>query len=1635
MKTGGNKMKILFVVIAIVMASLIVPLTPGQEVKANDKVQSGYASDQIFLKKIIFSTSAGEPEIPSHLRISSYPGWVSGVYIVQMKGPIKENWKVQLSKHCQILSYIPDNAYTVKATFSQMQEIANLPFVQWWGIYQPYYKIDNSVYDTPSQTLKILVFDNIYGVAMAIRKNGGIVKDVAPSMYGDGGTIIAEMNSKLAEKIAFLPDVRWIEKRSEMKISNSISAGVIQSGTSGNTPIWNHGLYGDDQIIGVSDTGIDWDHEAFRDPSHFPVQYSNPPGSLPPDLQHRKIVNYHVNANESDSDYSGHGTHVACTVAGNNSYVGGTNLNGIGIAPSAKLSFADIGNVSGYNDVLVLPPDLNTLFLWAYNDGARLHSNSWGSSSNNYTSESMQTDEFMWYHKDMLIFFAAGNSGSGPNTVGSPGTAKNIVTVGATSHYGTEIADFSSRGPTADGRLKPTICAPGRYIVSADSDGNLHSNNSGYITMSGTSMATPTAAGGAALVRQYFTEGWYPTGTKVSSNGFTPSAALIKAALINSGVPFAAFSVPNNDIGWGIINLDRVLYFNGDTERLRVVDFRDGLLTGDCVEYLYYVSNSSVPLKITLAWTDYPGEPLSSRAIVNDLDLIVVAPNGTQYLGNVFANGQSIPGGISDNTNVEECVYLNTPEVGLYRVRISAVNVPFGPQDFALVVTGGLSDTQGEIHMDKYWYSLEGMIKLRVIDLDASGLLTGVVNSTTEPNGETVILTELSSGCHIFEGSISISHTNSNGVLQISDGDRIVAKYIDQSAPHSPVFAYANVDGRPPVITNVSVEVIAGNYAEITWTTNEPTTSKVKYGVYSPTLTVYSSVLSFVHRIRLYGLELNTTYVFDLEGRDIVGNVGIDTNGGLHYKFTTTLASILIIDGGSYLIFDKYYTDAVGDAGWSYGIWSKAKQGMPTLAYLQQFKAVVWHTSDCYPQLSADDRSLLGSYLDGGGKLVISGQDIGWDLCATDGTQYNNATWYQTYLHATYSADNDGSYAINGVAGDPIGDGISASLQDVIGGYYPDRVSARTGAYAFLMYSSGNTAGVRYLGSHGVVYYAFAFEDISSRSIRATLMDRSLSYLLGGSKPTVTITAPEENTGFYDIVNVTWSASDTRTIVKFDIYLSPDDGQSWSYIGSTTGNSYTLDLTSYPVGTYRIRVVAIDDTGLDGTATVRVFKTLDDVGVESIISPINENAYYTGERTVSAKIKNYGPNTQDSFDVRCRIWEVLPGTEDTVFVDDFEIDKGWTHQNTGGNAVDQWARGTPSGTGAPTPHSGSNVWGTNLAGNYANAYSAALISPAMDLSGYDYVVMKYWQWVDMETGTYTVYDGWLIEITTDGSTWMQVDEPNVNPQPYYNGTISSSWGNPLGGKKAFSGRVQTWVEVTVNLTRWVGNSNVKVRFNFGADSMVNYLGWYLDDVQVIGKKNTVLTEIFNQTKPTGITMPQNAEVNLDWIYNFTETGRYKIMVNTELGADIATGNDAKVVYINIVPAGTILISHTPVTAANVGDPIDIYANVTAGAEPITDVKVFYQPVGSDTTIAIAMSLIAGNNTNGTWHGQIPAQSSPGPLYYYIQAWDSGNNTATLPENGSFPVTIQPVSEFSIGYILIPMLVTVFAVVTLRKRKI
>src|SRR5207253_6111538 len=128
--------------------------------------------------------------------------------------------------------------------------------------------------------------------------------------------------------------------------------------------------------------------------------------------------------------------------------------------------------------------------------------------------------------------------------------------------------------------------------------------------------------------------------------------------------------VPNFDEGWGRVDLTRLI---GSIRRYELVDQTELLTTGQTYERNVVVANSDEPLKITLAYTDVPGLPAAIPALVNDLDLEVVGPDGKLYRGNQFVDGESVDGGAAgDNINNVEAVHFQEPLPGEYLVRIRA---------------------------------------------------------------------------------------------------------------------------------------------------------------------------------------------------------------------------------------------------------------------------------------------------------------------------------------------------------------------------------------------------------------------------------------------------------------------------------------------------------------------------------------------------------------------------------------------------------------------------------------------------------------------------------------------------------------------------------------------------------------------------------------------------------------------------------------------------------------------------------------------------------------------------------------------------------------------------------------------------
>jgi subtilase family protein/flagellar hook capping protein FlgD len=654
---------------------------PGTAAHVSIRLSNGYLFDPLV---------QGEPALPAALRAAPVGAGQVGGFIVQLSGPIRPDQRAAIeAAGAAIAGYLPDYAYLVRMTPEARARVEALDFVRWVGAQHPAYKLCEApeMLDTSPRPLIVVLFldADMAAARAAVEALGGAV--LATSESSRNKLLKIHLDPSRAGALAAREEVAWIEPWYQPTLDNSQAQWVVQTFTANLRRIWDMGLHGEGQVVHTSDSGINTDHNAFRDAAVPITGYGQYP-------THRKVIGYVTPTSQPFGDHLGassyHGTHTAGSVVGDDSPFAADPRDGQAL--KAKIYFSDCG---GNSSSIFPPDDLYTLFLPAYTGNAggaaRLSSNSWSAPTNLYTIDAVNADRFMWDHKDFLVFFSTGNNAA-PGVVGSPATCKNGVGSGGTQNglNANMMYVFTSRGPTNDGRLKPTILAPGEAVLSANGG-----TTNGYSSKSGTSMSCPTKTGATLLVRQYFTEGWYPTGSPRPGHAFTPSGALLKAMAINStdndmtGPP-----IPNDAMGWGRIKMDNVLYFPGDAQRLAIVDEDVGLATGEFFEYEVDVEDGTVPLKMALCWSDREGMGEAGVQLVNNLDLVVTDPGGLVfYQGNNFAQGQSAPGGAPDVLNVEECVRVNAPTVGTWTVRVTGMNIPAGPQPFGLAITGALPAT------------------------------------------------------------------------------------------------------------------------------------------------------------------------------------------------------------------------------------------------------------------------------------------------------------------------------------------------------------------------------------------------------------------------------------------------------------------------------------------------------------------------------------------------------------------------------------------------------------------------------------------------------------------------------------------------------------------------------------------------------------------------------------------------------------------------------------------------------------------------------------------------------------------------------------------------------------------------------
>ena len=437
------------------------------------------------------------------------------------------------------------------------------------------------------------------------------------------------------------------------------------------------------------------------------------------------VATFNWTASPSLQDDEGHGSFLAGVVAGTGSTAqdaGGFPL-GLGVARGARLAVSKVFHGGAFD---VGGQTLFALAAKAAENGAHILSGSWGASANGaYTSWSQDFDRIV---RDadgdpstgltpLIAVFAAGNAGPS-SALDAPGTAKNVITVGASEGlYATatdgcgvgvdgadalgDVARLSSRGPTKDLRTKPDLVAPGTQIIGLRSQSPEYHGRSLctpshepdpqlFAEASGSSVSAAVVAGAAALVSSALWE----------RLGQFPSPALVRAVLIahaadmeggSGGTAEPISHAPSPEQGWGRVNVASAL--NGLPS---VIVDQEFLLEqgGDFVPLSRLrVVDPSQPVRIVLAWTDPPGG-LTGGSLVNDLNLFVTS-GGFGYPGNALDQGRSQAGAEFDYRNNVEVVTLELSDDEAFDVEVIgwellADGVPGSgtetDQDFALYV-------------------------------------------------------------------------------------------------------------------------------------------------------------------------------------------------------------------------------------------------------------------------------------------------------------------------------------------------------------------------------------------------------------------------------------------------------------------------------------------------------------------------------------------------------------------------------------------------------------------------------------------------------------------------------------------------------------------------------------------------------------------------------------------------------------------------------------------------------------------------------------------------------------------------------------------------------------------------------------
>ncbi len=1258
------------------------------------------------------------------------------------------------------------------------------------------------------------------------------------------GYIIVNQDTSKINALAALPFVHYIEPRSTDPIDlNKPGVTNHRDNYLHNTKL--SGLTGNGVVIGIGDGGM---------------------GVLHVDFQNRQN-------NTSIFGSLAHSNHVTGTIGG----AGIVNPLYKGMAPMATM-------LNGYY------PEYTDNSASSYNTyGMVLTNNSWGygyvCSGTDYNYESNSDDQQMRAYPMMSNQFAAGNNGASTcsgyatgfhTSFYGPNSAKNNFTVGALDDTDA-IASFSSRGPAADGRIKPEICAVGVNVNST-----IATNT--YSTMSGTSMATPGVSGTMALLYEKY---------KSLHSGVNPDATLIKALLMNTADD-GGNAGPDYKYGYGRINARRAL--NCLVGNLYS---KDSVSTTDSDAFVISVPSNTAELKVMLHWRDKEANAFVTKTIVNDLDLKVIDPSSITYLPWVLdyaaANVNNTATRKKDTLNVVEQVTIANPTAGNYTLKVFGTTIPYGPQSYYItheivpqsikltypIGTESFSPSTSErIRFDAYgissgniileystdsgatWNNIsssisntaryydwtvpsvssyKALVRVRHNTLSVGDTSKSVFNILGAPNFASGTITSCDRTVTIKWPSVT--NANKYEVMTIVGFDwQTIATITDTFFTLGNQTTGATAWFTMRALTNTgAVSARATARSTTVSVSNCSNTSDVgMYALVSPqygrksSYNTLSSTQSITVTIRNYSSSSisNFPVSYQLNGGTAINETyspSIAANSSANYTFTTTAN---MSSAGNYTL--KIWTGKTTDNNryndtLSFTIRHLLNPAITSLPFTEGFESArdtvvsgTYFGAAEIPQIDYDNNSpfcRLRTYVRP--ELLQSGNRA----ITLDKSTHNASNNYNYFIY-TLNLSNFSTDTKLGLKFYMMHHGEEKNTKDSV---WVRGSDSSTWLSLYDWWANKGTAGVWNLHSAINIYNRL---NIAGQSITSSAQIRI------GQEDNSIFVKPSDSDGL-TIDNIT--VYELPTDLTITAITSPTSGiglSSTSQVKINILNNSPVAVSNIPVA-YRVnngswvRDTLFSTLGVS-SSTVFTFGQTIDLSTPGLYT-LDAFVHYTGDSL---------PTNDSLIGIQIRN---IKKVNTFPYTEGFESNNGYLWTESGNSYSSNWAWGVPAKAILDTAANGSKVWATKLSGNYDDNQLSYLYTPAFDLSSFSAnpflsFVMKY----QTEAG----YDNMYIEYSeNNGTSWVKLGVKNTGTN-WYN-TNTNNWDGDRLYWKLASNRIPT--------ASMANKTQVRFRFVFSSDVSANYVGVAVDDIHIYGGNDT---SIQSSTKVTTASISGSSFVNI-----------------------------------------------------------------------------------------------------------------------------------------------------------------------------